>query len=399
MLDIILDALDSELGLFGYMNQDGWLAIPSMTRQLWEHCQIGTEAILLSIDSLGNSSLATAVLKKILVYSNNQSSLFPDHNIIMTRSIVVPIVHSERVIGVICVANKFEDYNSNDIALSQTIANSIAPILAARLAFKQEQIRRWLTESKLAAEAAALTRINAELKQSQVQILQMEKLSALGTLVGGVAHEVNNPLMGIHGYLDYAISKIEPGKPLEMLKRALTEVERVTRIVKNMLAFSRFQTADSTQTCNALDIIKNTVALLSGELRKADIKITMQIPEHPVQLHCSADTLQQSLLNLLINARDAFENSPGSHEITVKLENINDKLARIQIIDNGPGVPEAIKHKIFDPFFTTKVTGKGTGLGLSVSRQLLNNAGGSLSLMDAAGGGSIFSIELKLVLT
>ncbi|WP_313951658.1 ATP-binding protein [Accumulibacter sp.] len=251
-------------------------------------------------------------------------------------------------------------------------------------------------ERKVAKRTSKLALAYQELEQSQAQMLQMEKLSALGTLVGGVAHEVNNPLMGILGYLEYAIGKLEPGRPRTMLERAVGEVERIARIVKNMLVFSRMPLSVADQNCDPARVIADTLVLIEGESRQAEVVLDVRLPAPVPRLRCGHDALQQVLLNLLFNACHAFKESPVPHCVSVTLEQLDNARAALRVADNGPGVPEAIKARIFDPFFTTKATGSGTGLGLAVSRQLIDNAGGKLTLADMADGGAVFSIELDV---
>ncbi len=271
-------------------------------------------------------------------------------------------------------------------------ADQLDASMVSRDDLEQEVVERVRAEEE--------TRLaNQELKRSQAQVIQMEKLSALGTLVGGVAHEVNNPLMGIHGYLAYAIGALEPGRPREMLERAVGEVERVARIVKNMLVYARMQPAAADQHCDPARVIADTLALIEGEMRQADVVFDVRLPPLAPRLRCTADALQQVLLNLLLNACHACKESPAPHRVTVTLVELPERSrAVLSIADNGPGVPDAIKARIFDPFFTTRSTGSGTGLGLAVSRQLIDNAGGQLTQADALGGGAVFLIELGVFL-
>lgn len=251
-------------------------------------------------------------------------------------------------------------------------------------------------EEMVVERTAKLEAAHRELERSQAQMLQMEKLSALGTLVGGVAHEVNNPLMGILGYLEYAIGKLEPGRPRTMLERAVGEVERIARIVKNMLVFSRMPLSVADQNCDPARVVADTLVLIEGARRQADVVLDIRLPSPAPRLRCSHDALQQVLLNLLFNACHAVKDSPVPHSVRVTLEQFDNARAALRVADNGPGVPEAIKARIFDPFFTTKATGSGTGLGLAVSRQLMDNAGGKLTLADMPDGGAVFSIELDV---
>ncbi|WP_374683128.1 ATP-binding protein [Accumulibacter sp.] len=265
------------------------------------------------------------------------------------------------------------------------------------MATEELKLLNAVLEGKVVERTAKLEAAHQALEQSQAQMLQMEKLSALGTLVGGVAHEVNNPLMGILGYLEYAIGKLEEGRPRSMLERAVGEVERIARIVKNMLVFSRMPLSVADQNCDPARVLADTLVLLEGERRQADVLVDLRLPAPVPRLRCSHDALQQVLLNLLFNACHACKESPGPHSVRVTLEQFDNARAVLRVADNGPGVPDAIKARIFDPFFTTREAGSGTGLGLAVSRQLIDNAGGKLTLADMPGGGAVFSIELDVL--
>lgn len=279
---------------------------------------------------------------------------------------------------------------------------------------------RWLgivTEVNDLKEAeAALQRINADLEnriaekeqaeaevriayqhlqETHEQLIQMEKLSALGTLVGGVAHEINNPLMGIKGYIEYATDKLDEGRPKEVLRRASAEVDRIGRIVKNMLVFSRSKSSLSLGDVDLVQAVKKTVALVDADLRHQNIALRISAPETPVMAKGNMDNIQQAVLNLILNARDALKQHPLPHKIDISISNAGNGDCIVSVADNGPGIPESIKTKIFDPFFTTKPAGQGTGLGLAVTRQLIEASGGSIEVATAGTGGAAFVITVK----
>ncbi len=229
-------------------------------------------------------------------------------------------------------------------------------------------------------------------EEARERMIQIEKLSSLGTMVGGVAHEINNPLMGVINYVEYARDKAVDAKSIEVLNNALHEIDRIRIIVQHMLVFVR---ADSDQRamCDVHDSVKRTVDLLEGEFRKNALQLQVDLPVDLPQVKCSAGSLQQVLVNLLLNARDAIAGQTEQH-ITISGQHQNGEII-LSVCDNGPGIGDDIRKKIFDPFFTTKPIGKGTGLGLAVSRQLLEEVGGSLSYNATQISGACFQLFLK----
>ena len=212
-------------------------------------------------------------------------------------------------------------------------------------------------------------------QESLGQMLQMEKLSSLGTLVGGVAHEINNPLMGVMNFVEYAEEKTCDPKIREVLGMALHEIERIKTIVRNMLIYVRIKSGP-TGVCLINSTLPQTLALLDGEFKQTNILVTVDLPDNLPKILFDADSLQQVLINLLLNARDALSGCelPRIDIVARAVQSY----VELDICDNGHGIPEELLNRIFDPFFTTKPPGKGTGLGLSVSHRLLEEAGASI---------------------
>jgi signal transduction histidine kinase len=229
--------------------------------------------------------------------------------------------------------------------------------------------------------------------EARERMIQIEKLSSLGTMVGGVAHEINNPLMGVMNYVEYARDKATDAKSIEVLDSALYEIDRIREIVQHMLVFVHVDHSHDVK-CNVYDAVKHTVALLGGEFKKNAVLLQIDLPEHLPEAKCSAGSLQQVLVNLLLNARDALAGQL-EQRITITAQQGDGKIT-LSVCDNGPGVSEEFRQKIFDPFFTTKPIGKGTGLGLAVSQQLLEEVGGSLSYEDHNKHNPCFHIVLGL---
>ena len=257
----------------------------------------------------------------------------------------------------------------------------------ALLAQQNQELKR-LAE-QVQAEETELHAQHRQALETRERMIQIEKLSTMGTMVGGVAHEINNPLMGILNYVEYAQEKATDSQSREALGAALHEIGRIKKLVSNMLIFVRAGNGKN-ETCNVQDTVGRTVELLEGEFKKSGIQLTLDLnPELP-PLSCSAGSLQQVLVNLILNSRDAIASQPEP-QIWLTARHDNGKVM-LRVCDNGPGIPDGIIDRIFDPFFTTKPVGQGTGLGLSISRHLVEQAGGTLQPYKEKGYGCCFRL-------
>lgn len=264
--------------------------------------------------------------------------------------------------------------------------------------FQQKLLERQNLElekssAEILKDEAEIVAVHQKELETRERMIQIEKLSSMGTMVGGVAHEINNPLMGILNYVEYAKEKATDKKAIEVLNDALHEIHRIRKIVRNMLVFIRTENSNQ-ENCSVPDALKQTLSLLEGELHKNAVQIQINLPDDIPLVKCSAGSLQQVLLNLIINARDAIAGQ-DDQRITVTGHHVNEKVTLL-VYDNGPGISPEVKDRIFDPFFTTKPAGKGTGLGLSVSRHLVEEVGGSISLQGEQSEGCCFEIVFNV---
>jgi len=268
----------------------------------------------------------------------------------------------------------------------------LRPMQAQQDRLKQQNTELDIVAAKLREKEAQLLEQHRQVLESRERMIQIEKLSALGTMVGGVAHEINNPLMGMMNFVEYARNKAEDAKSKEVLGYALNEIDRVKKIVSTMLLFVRADHVVQAR-CNALETVTQTVALLEGELRKNGVEISVELGEDMPSLLCSSGSLQQALVNLMLNSRDALMGQKEKH-VTIMGWHEKGEII-LTVCDNGPGIPLAIRPRIFDPFFTTKPVGKGTGLGLSVSRRLIEDIGGTINLCEDIGQGACFRMTFS----
>jgi signal transduction histidine kinase/ActR/RegA family two-component response regulator len=229
----------------------------------------------------------------------------------------------------------------------------------------------------------------------QSKLVQTEKMAALGQLVSGIAHELNNPLTGIMGYAQLLLSRsLGPQRSAEA-ERIFAEAERARHIVKNLLLFAR-ESKPERKPVQVNDIVERTLALRSYELKLQNIAIERELDADLPPALADAHQLQQVVLNLLVNAEQSIQASHGSGRITVRTRRISPHRMAIDVADDGPGIPAEILSRIFDPFFTTKPVGVGTGLGLSILYGIVQEHGGEVTVENHPGHGATFVVELPI---
>ncbi|MDX2230886.1 MAG: PAS domain S-box protein [Leptolyngbyaceae cyanobacterium bins.349] len=305
----------------------------------------------------------------------------------------------------------------------------------------EEALRQ--SEAELRQQTQELEQALRELQRTQTQLIQSEKMSSLGQLVAGVAHEINNPVNFIHGNLLHAeqyaqdllellhlyrqhcappparIMEREEDVDLEFLIQDLPKLlasmkvgaDRIREIVKSLRTFSRLDEAEF-KTVNLHDGIESTLMILQNRLKPKPNTIAIQVIKHygdlpPVE--CYAGQLNQVFMNILSNAIDALEErlptprhpptatAAPPPTITIQTEIVKSNWVQITIADNGPGIPLHVQQRLFDPFFTTKQVGKGTGLGMSISYQIITERHrGSLTCVSIPGSGAEFVIKIPI---
>ncbi|NMM07001.1 MAG: two-component sensor histidine kinase [Polaromonas sp.] len=292
----------------------------------------------------------------------------------------------------------------------------------------------------LNATHAALQKSNAELKESQVYMVQTEKMSALGQMVAGIAHEINTPLAYVKGTIDVLAEQLAPVKELaqrcqqfvsamrlpaqerdnaavklqllgvETVSRNLIEagvledmntllkdgvhgIDQISEIVLNLKNFSRLDRARVTEF--SLQEGLNSTLLLARNLLKNTVEIRQEHLDVP-KIQCSPSQINQVFLNIISNAAQAMADRAEKGVITLRTMREGDEMVRVEIQDNGSGIPKDVLPRIFDPFFTTKPIGKGTGMGLSISYKIIQQHGGMILVDSEQGVGTVFSILLPI---
>ena len=224
------------------------------------------------------------------------------------------------------------------------------------------------------------------------QLVQADKLSSIGLLAAGVAHEVNTPLAVISTYAQMLAKQISGDEQKsKLLDKIAKQTFRASEIVNSLLSFSRTSSTEFVEV-DVNRVVRDTLSLIEHQLQKSAIQVSLDLEESLPPVKGNSGKLQQVFLNLFLNARDAME-SGGSLAVATWSE---DGFARIQVADTGPGIPAEHLARIYDPFFTTKGAKKGTGLGLAVTYGIVREHGGNIEVDSRPGAGSRFQVELPL---
>src|SRR3982751_1638436 len=231
--------------------------------------------------------------------------------------------------------------------------------------------------------------------------MESQRLATIGTIAAVIAHEFNNLLTPIVSYSQFALTSAESATPdLELIKKALTKSygasTKAGRICQSMLGLARGES--SVGAVSVQNLVEETLAVMARDPQKDGVALRVQV-QPGLTVEGDSVQLEQVLLNLLINARQAMLGRGGS--LTVKASQVdgNTAEARIQVIDTGAGIPEKVLGKIFEPFFTTKGTAKrgeakGTGLGLAICKEIVEHHGGRIEVASEVGKGTTFSVYL-----
>src|SRR5438093_8115162 len=220
----------------------------------------------------------------------------------------------------------------------------------------------------------------------ETQLVQSEKLAAVGQLVSGVAHELNNPLTSIAGLSEFLLEQKELGKKDRGHLQVIQEqAERAGRIVRNLLTFARKGSGEQ-QPVDLNDVIRRTLSLTSYDMKLNDITVTRELSGALPEVMGDRHGLQQVVLNLITNAAQAVGENPRERARAITVSTWFDGQVHLRVADTGPGIPEQVLQSVFTPFFTTKEPGKGTGLGLSITYSIVESHGGHITIEPAATG-------------
>jgi len=282
-------------------------------------------------------------------------------------AMLMPLLEDGRLAGIICInrLDSEEYFGENDMQRAKIFSSLV------NLALRNANLYR-------------------QLQETQGQLIQAEKMSALGQLAGGLAHEINNPLSGILGLTQLVLEKTPPDTQNHQdLKDIEKAVFRCKKIITSLLSFAR-QEKTRMEPLSVNEVIEETLTLCARQMELKRIKIERSFSDGLPLVSGDFQQLMQVFLNLLTNARDAMAES-GTITVSTRRSG---PWVEVSIADTGAGIPEEILGRIFDPFFTTKPVGKGTGLGLSVCLGIINKHNGTISAHSAPGQGTVFTVRL-----
>jgi histidine kinase len=243
--------------------------------------------------------------------------------------------------------------------------------------------------------------------EMEQQLIQASKMATLGEMATGVAHELNQPLSVIKTSSNFFMRKVGREEPIDakilftMASKISSSVDRATKIISHMREFGR-KSLDSREEVDVNRVLRNAQDILSRQFELRGIEVVWTLQENMPMIMAEPSRLEQVIINLLVNARDAIEDKVESGkgrrgEEKIYIKTFSDSGAvRIEVVDTGLGIPEAVMGKIFEPFFTTKRTGKGTGLGLSISYGIVKDFGGTIQAFSEEGGGARFVIKFPI---
>lgn len=269
--------------------------------------------------------------------------------------------------------------NGHAPAVRETIVNlAIAPLVSK----EQDQIGRLVIFDDI-----------TERSELEKQLMQADKLSSIGLLAAGVAHEVNTPLAVISSYAQMLAKQVTEDDPKsKLLEKIAKQTFRASEIVNSLLNFSRTSTT-SYEDLDLNKVLRETLTLIEHQLKKSAVQVDAALDAVPGNIRGNSGKLQQVFLNLFLNARDAMETG-GT--LTVRSARNGDSL-RVEVSDTGSGIAPEHLERIYDPFFTTKGAKKGTGLGLAITYGIVKEHGGHIEVDSKAGQGTRFILEFPLV--
>ena len=363
--------------------------------------QRGTEITLTLLQPLTPTvdALSNALRRDFLLYGALAVLLAALGALVLSRSLLKPLGNFIAALRSGASAERpAVQFDAEDASLEiRTLNDSFTGLMDAlsieRGALEQRGMQLAASNAVLTAEIGEREKVERALRESEAWLRQSQKLEAIGTLAGGIAHDFNNLLTVISGFTQIAAGRL--GKDHEAaadLKEVIDASTRAASLTHQLLAFSRKQVMQP----RVLDL-HATVAGMEGMLRRligSHIDLRVEHDESPTRIKADPSQLEQVLLNLVVNARDAMA-SGGILAITTRQgrDAVGARRVTLRVTDNGTGMPPEVRDRIFEPFYTTKEAGKGTGLGLATVYGIVAQSGGTIAVDSESGRGTTFTIS------
>jgi len=382
-LEQALQLTGSKIGyIYHYFEERQELVLNSWSKDVLPACAVVNPQTCYQLDQTGIWGEAVRQRQPLIVNdfqaAHPLKKGYPEGHVPLLKFITIPIFKGERIVSVVGLANKATDYEQADILQISLLMDAVWKVIDS---LRAEEEKRKLT----------------------AQLLQAQKMEAIGTLAGGIAHDFNNILGAILGYTEIAIDSIPPESiAVNYLDKVMEASNRAAGLVKQILAFSR-QAATEDVALQPAIIIREAIKILRPSL-PSTIIIKQQIHTTTKSIVADPTQVHQILMNLCTNAYHAMEVQGGILEIILKdcelsPEDLHNQVGVqpgsfvvLTIGDSGPGIPVEIREKIFDPYFTTKEVGKGTGMGLAIVHGIIKRYGGFVTCETAPGKGTVFQV-------
>ena len=299
-------------------------------------------------------------------------------------TVLAPISAGGRTLGVLAVVGKASggQFTNEDLDTISTLASQVGLVIEKMHLYR-----------KLQDQVVRLRSALQELREAQAGLIHNEKLAAIGQLAGGMAHEINNPLLVILGRAEMLLMGMDAAEPqakdLEIIR---SETERIASIVRNLLSFSRIERSGMPAPIDINEVIERTLELVTTQEHSAGVEIIKRLASEIPPVYAEAGEIQQVFMNIAINACQAMKESGGKLIVETSQDDMGYVVAKFA--DTGPGIAPEHLGQIFEPFFTTKPDLEGTGLGLPVSRGIVEKYGGRIEVETRLGDGANFIVKL-----
>ena len=384
VLKVVLDVMHSPFGVFGFIDEAGALVVPTMTRQIWNKCQVPEKTFVFPRATWGDSSWPRAVREKLANYSNEVSAKTPEGHVTLTRHMSLPILFQDEVIGLFQVANKETDYTAADLGILETIAGQVAPLLSARLLRERTQ--------------DSIRQLNAELEQRVLdRTAELEAANKeLEAFSYSVSHDLRTPLRAMDGY-STALAEDYAGKLDEnaqnYLRRIRAGSQRMAELIDDLLNLSHL--SREAMHRERVDL-KAMAREVGAELQRANPGRPVELVVAPALTADADGPMVRVVLNNLLG--NAWKFTAGRAPARVEVGEREQGAERVFFVrDNGAGFDMAYAGKLFGAFQRLHSTQEfeGNGIGLALVQRIVRRHGGRVWAEGAVGQGATFYFTLQ----